>query len=135
MNTTKYHKKVVWILIIVAAVALVLVIFSFMYPNLAPTQLSRSYDRLRHLEFQNIAINTHQHLTLSDIPTIQSWMTFYYLNEVFALPPNYLEASLNISDPHYPNLTIKHYARENKIGAQTLLETIQSDIANYLKSR
>jgi hypothetical protein len=57
--------------------------------------------------------------------SIQSWMTFDYINVVFGLNPSYLQSKLAIMDKHYPNIRIDTYARRNKLNQQSLLQNIQ----------
>lgn len=75
---------------------------------------------------------TRRRPTVSDI---QPWMTFDYVNVVFKLPPAYLKQSLNITDPHYPNLQISRYARRNNLDPQQLIGQIQNSILNYQSNK
>ncbi len=62
-------------------------------------------------------------------------MIFGYLNKVFNLPSDYLKTKLNIANPHYPNVTVKKIAAEQKISSTTYLETVKEAIAQYLASK
>lgn len=64
--------------------------------------------------------------------TIDSWMTFDYLNKIFNLPPDYLKTSLNITDSRYPFLTISRLAREQKQNTTGTLSIVEQAISNHL---
>lgn len=61
---------------------------------------------------------------------IQGWMTFRYINLVFNLPPDYLKASLKISDPSYPSLTLNSWAKKSRISPQQLTQAVIKAINN-----
>jgi len=65
------------------------------------------------------------------VTTIDTWMTFNYLNVVFKLPPTYLQKQLKITDPRYPNIRIDGYARRNHLSPETVLHAVQQAIRNY----
>jgi hypothetical protein len=52
----------------------------------------------------------HHPAPTSTAAYIQPWMTFDYVNQVFGLPPTYLQDALDIQDARYPNVSIAHYA-------------------------
>jgi hypothetical protein len=58
-------------------------------------------------------------------------MTFDYINRAFALPEQYLQASLNISDSRYPRLTIAEYAQDAKASPVATLMSVQEAISSY----
>lgn len=62
---------------------------------------------------------------------LESWMTFNYVNFVYDLPPDYLRTTLHITDPRYPNVEIRHYAKRYGIDQNTLMHNIDSAINLY----
>jgi hypothetical protein len=74
----------------------------------------------------------HRPINVNDINTVQSWMTFDYINKVFKLPPDYLKNTLGVSDNRYPNETIGHYARSKKEKFSVVLNQVQEALHNYL---
>lgn len=62
---------------------------------------------------------------------IESWMTFSYINKDFNLPTEYLAKTLNIKNSSYPDISLKRYARENKINLTSFIMSIVSAIKNY----
>lgn len=62
---------------------------------------------------------------------IQGWMTFRYINYVFNLPANYLDSKLNISDPHYPNITLNKYAGAHALGQAAFLLSVKNAVEAY----
>ena len=73
-------------------------------------------------------------LTSADASSTQSWMTFEYINKVFALPPQYLQDTLVITDSHYPRLTISTYAKTIKTPEANALMDVQNAIRNFSTS-
>lgn len=63
---------------------------------------------------------------------IKSWMTFRYVNLVFHLPEDYLKSSLNISDSHYPNLTIDSVAKQQNITSVLELSKTIAAVQKFL---
>src|ERR1700733_1684117 len=102
--------------------------------------LFQEYQRLR----QSNIINAHGFLmgsalhhastpaTSADTDLIQSWMTFDYINHVFALPPTYLQTTLHITATSYPRLSLSTYARTQHLDAATFLASVQNAVHAYL---
>ena len=132
MNHQKHEKVLVVSLLIATLAGLAVVMFYLFYPEMAtPTSLT-----IRHrLKLPSLSLKTSQPLTIKDVPNTESWMTFDYLNKIFVLPANYLATTLKITDSHYPNLTILHYAHKNGIDVRSFLIQVQAAITNYLTPR
>jgi hypothetical protein len=64
--------------------------------------------------------------------TIQSWMTFDYVNRIFALPPDYLKEKMSISDTRYPRLTIGEFSEDDRHGASSTLTDVRTAVRDYL---
>jgi hypothetical protein len=58
-------------------------------------------------------------------------MTFDYIDRAFALPAQYLQSSLNITDSRYPRLTIAEYAQDAKTSQSATLMSVQNAIRSY----
>ena len=67
----------------------------------------------------------------SDTDMVESWMTFDYINRIFNLPPEYLKASLQIADSHYPRISVSKYAKSQGIMPDQFVTRIQAAIRNY----
>lgn len=67
-------------------------------------------------------------LPVVDASAIRAWMTFGYVNHLFALPPAYLKAKLGIVDARYPNLTVSAYASEAGIAPDAALAAVQGAV-------
>ena len=65
-------------------------------------------------------LQRHAPLPVSDAGSIRAWMTFDYINKLFALPTDYLKMQLQVTDTRYPRLTIGEWA-ENTHGDQAIL--------------
>jgi len=64
---------------------------------------------------------------------IAGWMTFDYINYLFALPSGYLQAAVPVKDPAYPHLSLNSFARHTNQGRAALVQAVQSAVAEYLK--
>ncbi len=70
-------------------------------------------------------------LPVSDASYIQDWMTFDYINSIFALPSDYLKNSLAIQDPQYPHTSIVRYARETKLDEGHFTQAVITSVGSY----
>jgi hypothetical protein len=66
--------------------------------------------------------------TPPSIALVAPWMTFEYLEKIFQLPPGDLAQALPISDPRYPRLSIRSYARTHNLSVTSTLQTIQNQL-------
>lgn len=73
-------------------------------------------------------------LTANDVNIIQPWMTFDYVNKIFALPTDYLKTALTITDSRYPKMTITGYIRTNRLNLNTFLSQLKQTISDRLTS-
>ena len=70
-------------------------------------------------------------LPVSNAGVIRSWMTFDYLNRLFALPPDYLREQLHITNTHYPRLTIAAFAKGTGTDPAATLDAVQNAVRSY----
>lgn len=124
-NTERYIKYAMIFLIIVL---LVLGLF-----------IARDYAYLRRAQLINAQklqvsalTKNHYPLTVNDLPIISPWMTFHYINKIFNVPPDYLETSLSISDPSYPQMSLSGYAKQQHIDSALLVTQVESSLYEYL---
>jgi hypothetical protein len=119
----KENRTIEYVIGTLAVVLLVLVIF-----------LVLNYRALRRSAIMNAhqsflaALMTHHHgpATIADLAFIRPWMTFDYLNKFFALPSQYLQTQLSISDPHYPRITIAAYVKSAHLDLTTFLHQLDT---------
>jgi hypothetical protein len=93
-----------------------------------------SHGRGAHMPSFLTTLNLRRHsgpLPVSSATSIQSWMTFDYVNYLFALPPNYLQTALGITAATYPRLSIDHYAVLSNTTADNALANVKRAIENY----
>lgn len=70
----------------------------------------------------------------SSVPSpsfIEGWMTFGYINQVFGLPPAFLQHQLGIADSKYPNVQIARYAKSNGVEVNTFLVRVRQVVGEY----
>ena len=70
--------------------------------------------------------------TLKNVPSIQSWMTFDYINHLFALPSSYLQSHLSIAEARYPRLALEEYAEDMHLTQATVLTEVKNTVTTYL---
>ena len=73
----------------------------------------------------------HGALTDKNVDLIASWMTFDYINKIFALPADYLKNALAISDTGYPRVSVSKYAKVHKLDQAGFLAEVQKSVASY----
>lgn len=77
-------------------------------------------------------LESHAPLPVSEANVIRSWMTFDYINRVFALPSGYLEKQLQVTDSRYPHLTLATYASSKKIDQSLFTNDVENVVQNYV---
>jgi len=117
----KYQKVLLWAALAALTIILAMTVFAFTESFVYMKLRGEMRVSLRNQELR-------QHITTAQI---RSWMTFRYLNLVFHLPTNYLQASLNITDRRYPNLSIATLAKAQTTSSQMLLAKIVELIKAY----
>jgi hypothetical protein len=119
-SDSQHEKWIRYALIVLAGVLAALLIFLFFqYQSLRRQQVLGMHQL--HAAF---FLEHHAPLPVSDAGVIRSWMTFDYVNKLFALPPDYLKAQLHIVDSRYPRYTI----------STAFLGQVQNAVRNYASS-
>ena len=121
---SRHFKLLVTLLVIFLLITSALAILSHYFPeerrDFMPSHLIQVFN------------NNHGTLTISDVYFIRSWMTFDYINTLFRLPPDYLKTQLNITDPHYPRISIRTFAKNSHVDVTVFLNMVQEDVKNFL---
>ena len=103
--------------------------------------LVREYRHVRQLDYVAAhgslfeALRAKGPIGASDASSTQAWMTFDYINHLFALPPQYLETALAITDSRYPRLTIQEYAEDAHLDRTAFLAQAQGAIRTYFSNK
>ena len=63
---------------------------------------------------------------------IQGWMTFDYLNRSFALPNDYLQKELTITNKKYPKVTLDSVAQSQGVAISTFVTITREKIDAYI---
>jgi hypothetical protein len=66
-----------------------------------------------------------------NVNSVNTWMTFDYINVIFKLPKSYLQNTFNISDPRYPNIRIGNYTKQHKLNSSQFMDSLKQAITNY----
>jgi hypothetical protein len=114
-------------LIILALILAALVIFLFLQYR----ALQRERILNAHEWRWSLFLGREAPLPPGDASVIRAWMTFDYVNKLFALPPDYLRTKLGIADPGYPQLTIAAYAANAGTGTAAALTAVQNAVSGY----
>lgn len=70
--------------------------------------------------------------TANDVPLIQGWMTFDYVNKIFGLSSNELETNLGITDTSYPRETLFRYAERHHVNTAVFVDEVQGAVRKLL---
>ncbi len=116
------------IAIIAAALLLFVIVLGYDYLRL------RREHRLSAYQSLFFALHTRTPATADEVASLQTWMTFDYIDHVFALPPSFLQSTLRITDNNYPHITIAHYARDADLSSSAALSAVQSAIRTRLST-
>ena len=110
---------------IVAITVIILGVFSWIYFVVNVYELKNN----QHLAWQNYISIYHPKPVL--VADISSWMTFDYINHLFAIPPQYLQTNLTITDVRYPRLTISGYGRDKNLSPTDSLANVQNAVKMF----
>ena len=115
-------------LIIFAAILIALVVFFVAeYESLRRAQIIDAH----HFEISQLLAH-HTPLAPSEASAVvRSWMTFEYLNKIFALPPEYLQQQLQIKSASYPRVTISSFAKSANVDSAAMLDQVDRAIESY----
>jgi hypothetical protein len=74
------------------------------------------------------------HPALTDVSRIEAWMTFDYVGASFHVPPSALKASLDITDPRYPHISLSRSAKDADTDPAVYVGEVQDAVSAYLAS-
>lgn len=93
---------------------------------------------IQHLRQSGVAPERHylsfkryQSGSVPDPSFIEGWMTFGYVNQVFNLPPLFLQQQLDITDNKYPNVQIARYAKKSGVEVGSYLVRVRRVVGDY----
>ena len=125
MNETKRKSFLFLVLIVLILLA---GLFQFREYNLFQISQSRIDN---HIKFFDLIKNRRTALTAKDVPLIQSWMTFDYINVMFKLPSDYLKIVLNISNAAYPKISLIKYSKIEKVDITNFLVSVKKVVSDF----
>lgn len=125
------EKRVRYALVVLALIlAVLLVVLLFQYRSLQQQQLVSAH-QLRVALF----LEHHAPLPASDANVVRSWMTFDYINRLFALPTPYLQTQLNVATSSgYPRITLSEYAEKQNVSSTIILDQVENAIRAFSTS-
>jgi len=126
-NVFQNHKKVINIIGLIALILLCLI--SFVWFIGTYNKLHRSGELMPDYSIRK-GHPTRLNHSIS-VNSINTWMTFDYINVIFKLPKNYLQIILNIEDPRYPNIRIGNYVKKHNLNSSQFVNDIEKAITNY----
>ena len=118
------HKNIIIIVLILSIIILAFSVF-FSFKKALKSSNVRFINHGKVLKYSATNFKT------TDVYLIEPWMTFDYINHIFGLPKDYLSSNLQISNKHYPNLSINKYAREKKTTGYSEVTEIRNVILLY----
>ena len=117
-------------LIIISLILVSIITWSFSVLEYYNLRNNINYLSLRE-DLRFLRIPSHK-LSASDVDLIGSWMTFYYINEVFNIPDLILKDKLNIINKRYPNISIRQYVKDESINTEIFLENVKKIVKEYI---
>lgn len=127
----RMHRYIKVILIVLGVVLALLCVFLVMnYFSLQRANIINA----RELSLSTF-VQKHGPLTANETGVLRSWMTFRYINKLFALPPDFLKNAFNITDAGYPNITVSHYIGSQRLITADFMTSLEAAIGNYLQSQ
>ena len=103
--------------------------------------LVREYKNVRQLYFVSgqrtffAGLRRHAPAIDREINSLQSWMTFDYINHLFILPSEYLRTTLAITDARYPRMTIAELAEDKRITKANSLAEVQNALKVFFAQK
>lgn len=88
--------------------------------------LIAEYRSLRHQGIRP-AIHPPRHITPTDI---RPWMTFAYINDQFRIPVSYLQETIGIHDPRYPNISLEDAATGQGVSPSAMVVEVQNALSH-----
>lgn len=122
-----YHIKTTKLLVIVLAV---IAFIALAYSAISFVKIYRDLhqqDLLRPMR----QWNDDAHRREQGVNTIRDWMTFYFINDIFYLRPDYLRDELGITDNQYPKISIDSWAKKSYQDPEELVAKIRMLIRDY----
>ncbi len=115
-----------------AIILCIIIIFSFAFCAREYARLERAHIIAVYKKALSQKIATyHGALTAQNVDLISSWMTFDYINRIFALPSDYLKNTLAISDTDYPRIPISKYVNNHKLNEVQFIAEIKKAVSDY----
>lgn len=97
--------------VLLATLALIAVFFSYLVFHVRDASREGAFDKRPPIT--DLFGKPGERTSSPDPDKIESWMTFKYVNVVFALSDDVLKDSLKIEDKKYPNVPIGKYAKKS----------------------
>jgi hypothetical protein len=66
------------------------------------------------------------------VESIDTWMTFAYINFTFGIPDSVLRDTLKIDSLKYPQLSLRSYIKTKKLNSQIFLSSVKETVQSYL---
>jgi hypothetical protein len=111
---------------------IIVLVVLFVFLGYAYRGLRRAQVLQARASWLSALLHRHGPLGTGDAGVIRPWMTFDYIDRLFALPPQYLKAQLSISDARYPRLTVGAYANETHASSTAFLTAVQASVGQYV---
>jgi hypothetical protein len=78
-----------------------------------------------------LSARRHAPLPPTEAAIVQPWMTFDYVDRLFALPLTYLQTALQVTDPHYPQIPLYRYAESQHLNPWVFTDEVRNVIKTY----
>jgi heme/copper-type cytochrome/quinol oxidase subunit 2 len=124
-----FERAVAYAVVILGCILVVLFVSLYLqYRALRQEQI------LNFHAWRSVLLERHAPLKPALASDVRVWMTFDYINKLFGLPPDYLRQQLQITNLHYPRLSLSSYAKTEATSTLSVLTEVETAIRNYVPS-
>ena len=131
-HSSSREKKLKTGLLVILSVLVAILVFLLAWA-------ARDYRRAQALEKAETARSALSNerlngpLSKAEVGDIAGWMTFDYVNYLFALPPQYLKTAVPVNDSKYPGLSLNSFARHSNQNRAAVLQAVQAAVTAHLQ--
>lgn len=133
--TARFKKISIDSLLIGGVILLLAMVTFFLLQNIKSARKDGVFADRASITERLLKSKQTQTTSVKDIESIDSWMTFQYINLIFNLPDDYLKKQLGIQEKKYPNIPIGKYVKNNKLDKMLFIKNLKEAVHAYLTNQ
>lgn len=131
----RFKKISIDMLLIGGVILLLATVTFFLLQNIKSARLDGVFADRASITEQLLKKKQIKATSVKDIESIDSWMTFQYINLIFSLPESYLQEQLAITDKKYPNIPIWKYTKKNQLDRMLFIKKVKDAVNRYVTNQ